>query len=141
MTVAELRDLLVNYLSSQGVLNVSGIYRTAVELKDLAEPQVSVVPSGVEVNPASRASTRRDISIDIAYRVVAQRDATEELDPHSAAVESIAGMVPAGTVISSGAPAILSASRSPLWSSEHLETHNVFTSVIKVVFLVIESNG
>jgi len=139
VTIPDLREAVVAYLGAAGIDGASGAYRTAVEAKDLVTAQVTVIPSSVVPTRLTRAKMRNDIAIDVAYRVAVLKDTVPELDPHNNTCEEVQALFSPGVVIATGAPPVITVSRSPLWSQEHLHEHSVFTSIIRVTFMDVIS--
>lgn len=107
------------------------------ELKDLESVKVTVMPKKVDIEPASRAADQYDFEIDIAVQ--------QKLDaPIDASVATLAGLVNEiaayfrKRIYSSLGAVWVGTKIDPIFSIEHIQPPSVFTSVISVVFRVVQ---
>ncbi len=104
------------------------------ELKTLA---VSVVPSHLSVQAASRGQVQRDVAIDIAVQQKLPQETSASLDPLLALAEEIAAHFQ-GKRLDSYPDAIwVKTEFQPIYAPEHIEQLRAFTSVCRLTFRVI----
>ena len=103
-------------------------YRPVFDLEDLKSLRVTVVPKGIVTESASRSSNQHDVAVDIAVQKRAAEKA--ELDALMLLVQEIADLLRLRRL--SGYPAAIwqKTENVPVFSAEHLETKQVFTSVL-----------
>jgi hypothetical protein len=114
-------------------------YRPVVDLRDLADLKVTVVPRGIVITPANRAGNQHDVQIDVAVQQKVNDADQASLDALMTLVERIgqffsrrrlSGLPGAGA----GAAVWTKTENKPIYSAEHLEQFRTFTSVVTFTF-------
>jgi len=119
------------------------VYLPEKDLPELVDLSVCVVPKGIETAVAGRNMIQHDVSIDIGVRKKLSASASAgsdhvELDSLSELVEQIAGYLRLRPL--SMAPARwIGSSVNPIYAVEHLRELRQFTSVLTVIYRVMES--
>jgi hypothetical protein len=112
-------------------------YRPQFELPDLKTLRVTVVPKAIEITGMARTVNQHDVSIDVAVqkKVAAADDA--ELDALMVLVERIADLFRLRRLSMFPTALWQRTLNVPIYSPEHLEQKQVFTSVLTLSFRVI----
>jgi len=120
-------------------LNAARHYRPVFDLAELKTLRVSVVPKGIEIASLGRNANQHDVSVDVAVQKKITLADNAELDGLMALVERIADLLRLRrlTVGTGVAAAVwVKTENVPVYSPEHLETKQVFTSVLTLTFRV-----
>jgi hypothetical protein len=108
-------------------------YRPVVDLRELAELKVTVVPRGVTITPANRAGNQHDVQIDVAVQQKVNDADQASLDALMTLVERIGQFFSRRRL--SGVQAVWTKTENkPIYSAEHLEQFRTFTSVITLTW-------
>jgi hypothetical protein len=108
-------------------------YRPVMDLRELAELKVTVVPRGVTITPANRAGNQSDVQIDVAVQKKVDDADSAALDELMVLVERIGDLFSHRRL--AGASATWAKTENkPIYSAEHLEQYRTFTSVVTLTF-------
>jgi len=137
--ILSVTDAVVAALKAEPLkLDAVRAYRPEFELPELKTVRVSVVPRGIEITGLGRNANQHDVSIDVAVQKKVDASDQEELDGLMAVVEKIADSLRLRrlewTGGSGGAAVWVKTENSPIYSPEHLESKQVFTSVLTLTF-------
>jgi len=113
------------------------LFQPAFTLEDLKDLRVSVVPRTTAISAASRDSSTFEFVIDVGVqkKLSAEGDAVE-IDSLLDLVEAIADHVRLKRLPDAPDAAWLGIAHEPVVSTESLEQHRVFTSVLTVTYRV-----
>jgi len=115
--------------------------RPSVELADLADLQVTVVPKGFEVSIASRSLSQYDVQVDVGIqkKLAAGADEDTEVPVMCGLVEEVADFLKGKRLEWTGWSAswVRPAVNEPVYSTEHLAEKRVFTSVLTLTYRVM----
>ena len=115
--------------------------RPSVELADLAELRVTVVPKGFEASVASRSLSQYDVQVDIGIqkKLPAGADEDTEVATMCGLVEEVADFLKGKRLEGTGWSAswVRPAVNDPVYSTEHLAEKRVFTSVLTLTYRVM----
>ncbi len=139
-TIALIADAVAAHINagtfSQPV-NAVRMYQPAFTLEDLAELRVSVVPRNVGIATASRDSSTFECVVDVGVqRKLPAEGEQAEIDGLLDLVEAIADHVRLKRLPDAPDAAWVGIAHEPVVSSEALEQHRVFTSVLSVTYRV-----
>ena len=116
-------------------------YRPEFELVELKTLRVSVVPRGIEIALLNRNANQHDVSIDVGVQQKVDPDDTAALDALMVKVQQIADELrlrrlelPGGL---GGAGVWVKTANEPVYSPDHLQTKQVFTSVLTFTYRVV----
>ena len=141
-------DALVTLLNAAPVPPATGFtptftaeraYRPQFDLEELQTLRVSVVPKAIEIQTLGRRANQHDISIDVAVQQKVDVADSAALDTLMALVQQIADFVRLRRIdLAGGSSAVwIKTDNTPIYSPEHLETKQVFTSVLTFTFRVV----
>lgn len=139
-TIAAIADAVAAHVNagtfSQPV-NAVRMYQPAFTLEDLADLRVSVVPRTVGIAAASRDSSTFECVVDVGVqrKLPAEGDQAE-IDALLDLVEEIADHLRLKRLPDAPEAAWAGIAHEPVVSSESLEQHRVFTSVLSVTYRV-----
>lgn len=112
-------------------------YRPQFDLAELKTVRVSVVPKAIGITSLMRNANQHDVSIDVAVqRKVNPADAAE-LDGLMLLTEQIADFFRLRRLSALPEALWTKTDNVPVYSPEHLETKQVFTSVLTLTFRVV----
>lgn len=111
-------------------------YVPAVDLADLADLHVTVVPRAVAITTATRDSSYFDCAVDVGVQKKVNPDEPDELDELMTLVEEIADHLRMKRLDEAPQAAWVSIENEPVFASEHLDQQRVFTSVLTVTYRV-----
>ncbi|HMN39622.1 MAG TPA: hypothetical protein PKE29_02180 [Phycisphaerales bacterium] len=139
-TIAAIADAVAAHINagtfSQPV-NAARMYQPAFTLEDLAELRVSVVPRTVGISAASRDSSVFECVIDVGVQKKLPADGADgEIDALLDLVEEITDHLRLKRLPDAPEAAWAGIAHEPVVSSESLEQHRVFTSVLSVTYRV-----
>jgi len=138
--IIELADVIVAELRAEPLqIDAVRAYRPEFELPELQTLRVSVVPRGIEITSSNRSLNRHDISIDVGVQKKVDADDSTALDSLMMLVQRIADQLRIKRLnLPGGGGAVWSkTANDPIYSPEHLQTKNVFTSVLTFTFCVV----
>jgi hypothetical protein len=139
-TIAAIADAVAAHINagtfSQPV-NPVRVYQPAFTLEDLADLRVSVVPRTVGITAASRDSSTFECVVDVGVQKKLPAEAEQaEIDGLLDLVEEITDHLRLKRLPNAPEAAWAGISHEPVVSSESLEQHRVFTSVLSVTYRV-----
>lgn len=111
-------------------------YSGAVKVKEMKELTVRVAPSSKETELVSRSDTLKEVGIDIAVQQVVlnwESDPTR-LDELMAIVDEIEGFL---KLLNLSGGIWQKIENKPAYIPEHLDQHNLYTSVITSTYKVV----
>jgi len=112
-------------------------YRPRVDLEELTEILVTVVPAGITPNPAesTRGGTRHDCTVDIGIQRRYEDDSNAGLDPLVELAEEIMDYLRSLDLGDAHGARLAAVENDPVFAPEHMD-QRVFTSVIKATYAV-----
>jgi hypothetical protein len=139
-TIAGIADAITAYINtgtfSQPV-NAVRMYQPAFTLEELADLRVSVVPRTTAITAASRDSSVFECVIDVGVQKKLSAEGAEgEIDALLDLVEEITDHLRQKRLSDAPEAAWAGIAHEPVVSSESLEQHRVFTSVLSVTYRV-----
>jgi len=139
-TIAALADAVAAHVSAgfygQPVTAVR-MYQPAFTLEDLKDLRVSVVPRTTGISAASRESSTFECVLDVGVqKKLPAEGEVAEIDGLLDLVEEIADHVRLKRLPDAPDAAWVSIAHEPVVSTESLEQHRVFTSVLSVTYRV-----
>jgi len=141
-TVIDVADAVVASLNAPGApgfaLPFTAVrkYVPAVELSDLADLNVTVVPKAAEITTATRTSSYFDCTIDIGIQRRVNPDEPAELDALADLAEQIVDHLRLKPLEALPEAAWMDIAHEPVFATEHLDQQRVFTSVVSVTYRV-----
>ena len=136
-TIADAAAAHINAGTFSQPVNAVRMYQPAFTLEDLTDLRVSVVPRTVGIAAASRDSSVFECVVDVGIqRKLPAEGAEAEIDALLDLVEEIADHLRLKRLPDAPEAAWAGISHEPLVSSESLEQHRVFTSVLSVTYRV-----
>jgi len=137
-TITAIADAVAAHVSagpfSQPVAAVR-MFQPAFTLEDLKDLRVSVVPRTVQMTPVTRDSLAIEYVVDVGVQKKLPADnADAEIDELLALVEAIAEHLRFQRLPGFPDAAWVGISNEPVVSTEALEQHRVFTSVLSVTY-------
>jgi hypothetical protein len=114
-------------------------YRPEFDLVDLKNLRVSVVPKAIEITSLGRRANQHDVGVDVAVQQKVDLADTATLDGLMLLVQQIADFLRLRRIdLADGASAMwVKTENTPIYSPDHLETKQVFTSVLTFTFRVV----
>lgn len=139
-TIAAIADAVTAHINagtfSQPV-NAVRMYQPAFTLEDLADLRVSVVPRTVGIAAASRESSTFECVLDVGVqKKLPAEDEQTAIDGMLDLVEEITDHLRLKRLPDAPEAAWAGIAHEPVVSSESLEQHRVFTSVLSVTYRV-----
>jgi len=137
-TITAIADAIAAHVSAgtflQPVLAVR-MFQPAFTLEDLKDLRVSVVPRTLQMTPVTRDSLAIEYVVDVGVQKKLPADnADAEIDELLALVETIADHLRFQRLPGFPDAAWVGISNEPVVSTEALEQHRVFTSVLSVTY-------
>ena len=119
-------------------LGATRLYRPEFDLAQLKTTQVTLVPKKIEITNIARNANQYDVSIDVAVQKKVDLANQADLDGLMALVEQIGEFFRLRRLTLAGGGSALWAKteNDPIFAPEHLETKQVFTSVLTLTFKV-----
>jgi len=111
-------------------------YQPILELSQLHELRVSVVPKSLTATAATRADAFFDCAIDIGVQRKVNADDAPTLDGLMHLVEEIGDRLRVHRLEAFPGAAWLATENDPIFAPDHLEKERVFTSVLTVTYRV-----
>jgi len=116
-------------------VNAQRLFQPAFTLEDLKGLRVSVVPRTLQMTPVTRDSLAIEYVVDVGVQKKLPADnADAEIDELLALVEAIAEHLRFQRLPGFPDAAWVGISNEPVVSTEALEQHRVFTSVLSVTY-------
>lgn len=112
-------------------------YRPQFDLAELKALRVSVVPRGIVIESLMRHANQHDVGIDVAVQKKVSPTDAAELDGLMLLTEQIADFFRLRRLSASPEALWTKTDNVPVYSPEHLETKQVFTSVLTLTFRVV----
>ena len=110
-------------------------YQPLYDLAHVQTLRVSVVPSGQEIERATRSDYDFDFAVDVGVqKKVAKPLVRAELDALTGLVEEILDYLLEKVLPGDLGVTLISLMNKPIYAPEHLEQKHVFTSVITAVY-------
>ncbi|MGE3108352.1 MAG: hypothetical protein AB7O77_08370 [Phycisphaerales bacterium] len=139
-TIAAIADAVAAHINagtfSQPV-SAERMYQPAFTLEDLADLRVSVVPRTVGIAAATRDSSFFECVVDVGVqKKLPAEGADSEIDALLDLVEEITDHLRLKRLPDAPEAAWAAIAHEPVVSSESLEQHRVFTSVLSVTYRV-----
>ena len=137
VTIADALAAHINAGTFSQPVNAVRMFQPAFTLEDLKELRVSVVPRTTGISAASRDSSNFDCVLDVgAQKKLPVEGDAAEIDGLLDLVEAIADHVRLKRLPDAPDAAWVAIAHEPVVSSEALEQHRVFTSVLSVTYRV-----
>lgn len=112
-------------------------YRPQFDLPELKTVRVSVVPKGIGITGLMRNANQHDVSIDVAVQKKVNPADAAELDGLMLLTEQIADFFRLRRLAALPEALWTKTDNVPVYSPEHLEQKQVFTSVLTLTFRVV----
>lgn len=112
-------------------------YRPTFDLAALKTVRVSVVPRSLTISALGRASNQHDVAVDVAVQKKVDPADSAELDSLMRLVEQIADFFRLRRLTELPEAMWTRTENQPVYSPEHLEQKQVFTSVLTFTFRVV----
>lgn len=112
-------------------------YRPQFDLAELKTVRVSVVPKGIGITGLMRNANQHDVAIDVAVQKKVNPADAAELDGLMLLTEQIADFFRLRRLSALPEALWTKTDNVPVYSPEHLETKQVFTSVLTLTFRVV----
>lgn len=112
-------------------------YRPQFDLAELKTVRVSVVPKAIGITGLIRNANQHDVSIDVAVQKKVNTADAAELDGLMLLTEQIADFFRLRRLSALPEALWTKTDNVPVYSPEHLETKQVFTSVLTLTFRVV----
>jgi hypothetical protein len=147
-TILQVADSLVALINASSLgqwATASRKYRVDVRLEELTDPTIAVVPASESSTRALRGFDNFEMAVDVGILQKLTPDANgqfddAELDALMARVEELVDLVrdPSATHPGAFPNAVYLGVESPggLYNDEHLEHHNQFTAVRRILYRV-----
>ena len=139
-TIAAIADAVAAHINAgtySRPVSAERMYQPAFTLEDLKDLRVSVVPRTVGISAASRDSSTFECVIDVGVQQKLPAEAEEdEIDALLDLVEEIADRLRLTRLPGAPEAAWVGIAHEPVVSSESLELHRAFTSVLSVTYRV-----
>jgi len=122
-------------------ITVIRAYRPRRDLKDLADPLLTVAPHAIEIERESRGGNSHEYQVDVAVQQKLVESTPEEdtdqrieqADALMRLVEEVADWA-LPLVLTSPVARCLRVSNEPAFSPQHWDEYGLFTSVLQIVF-------
>ena len=147
--IMDIADALADALNDEGndfslEFTAACAYQALLELPDMKDLHVTVVPKGVAMSPADRSRVQHEVQVDIAVQKKLgpasdqeEYDEQAELDGLMGLVEEIGDFLKFRRLGSQPAAAWVKTDNDPIYSQDHLERLRQFTSVLTVTYRVV----
>ena len=148
--IVDIADALSDDLNDEGNdfsmdFTAARAYQALLELSEMKDLHVTVVPKGVVLAPADRSRVQHDVQVDIAVqkKLGPASDDEEEYDEQAelnglmGLVEEIADFLKFRRLGSQPTAAWVKTDNDPIYSQDHLERLRQFTSVLTVTYRVV----
>lgn len=118
-------------------LNAVRHYRPQFELAELKMLRTSVVPKGMVTTSLGRTSNQHDVSVDVAVQKKVDPSDATALDGLMLIVGEVADFFRLRRLTALPAAIWSKTENVPIYAPEHLESKQVFTSVLTFTFRVV----
>ena len=147
--IMDIADALADALSDEGndfslEFTAARAYQALLELPEMKDLHVTVVPKGVALAPADRSRVQHDVQVDIAVQKKLgptsdeeEYDEQAELDGLMGLVEELSDFLKFRRLGSQPTAAWVKTENDPIYSQDHLERLRQFTSVLTVTYRVV----
>lgn len=139
-TIAAIADAVAAHINAgtfSRPVSAERMYQPAFTLEDLADLRVSVVPRTVGIAAATRDSSLFECVVDVGVQKKLPAEGTDaEIDALLDLVEEITDHLRLSRLPDAPEAAWAGIAHEPVVSSESLEQHRVFTSVLSVTYRV-----
>jgi hypothetical protein len=138
-TISDIADAVaasLNNASFSQPITAQRKYLPAVDLAELSELHVTVVPRTVTITTATRDSSYFDCVIDVGIQKKINPDEMAELDALVNLAEEIVDHMRMRELDSYPGAAWLSTTHEPIFAPEHLDQERAFTSVVSATYRV-----
>jgi hypothetical protein len=144
--VTDIADAVVAELNAAPVPPATGFsqaftairaYRPQFDLTELKTLRVTVVPKAIEIINITRHSNQNDVAVDVAVQKKVNPAVPAEMDAMMALVEQIGDFFRLRRLTSLPTALWTKTENTPVYSPEHLEQKQVFTSVLTLTFRVV----
>ncbi|MCL2647568.1 MAG: hypothetical protein FWD61_11275 [Phycisphaerales bacterium] len=138
--VVDVADAVVAMLKAEPLkLDAIRAYRPEFELVELKTLRVSVVPRGIEITSLNRNANQHDVSVDVGVQQKVDPNDAAALDALMAKVQQIADELRLRrlTLPNDGSAIWVKTANEPVYSPDHLQTKQVFTSVLTLTYRVV----
>ena len=139
-TIATIADALAAHINAGSFgqpVNAVRMFQPAFTLEDLKDLRVTVVPRTIAIAAATRDSSTFECVLDVGVqKKLPAEDEAAEIDGLLDLVEAIADHVRLTRLPDAPDAAWVGVTQEPVVSSESLEQHRVFTSVLSVTYRV-----
>ncbi len=112
-------------------------YRVTLDLTQMTDLQVNVVPKAIDISALSRATNQRDIQIDVGVQKKLTGVSQGDMDPLMDLVEAIEKHVRDTLIFDPGNARWIATQNIPVFSQEHLAESRMFTSVLTFTFKTV----
>jgi hypothetical protein len=137
--VAELNAAQVDPAPGFGqTFTATRAYRPVFDLADLKTLRVTVVPKGIEIINITRNANQNDVSVDVAVQKKVNPADAAEMDALMTLVEKLGDFFRLRRLAALPTALWTKTENVPIYSPEHLETKQVFTSVLTLTFRVVK---
>ena len=137
--VIHVADAVVTVLKADPLkLDAVRAYRPEFDLAELKTLRVSVVPRGIEITSLGRNTNQHDVSVDVGVQQKVDSANNTALDNLMTLVEKIADQLRLKRLeLPGGGSAIwIKTANEPIYSPDHLQTKQVFTSVLTFTYRI-----
>ena len=108
------------------------------ELADLKDLRVTVVPSSVEIEGASRVLSQHDVWIDIGIQKKLGKNLDTEVAQLCGLVEEIGEFLKRRPLQATPYAIWVKTANEPIYAADHLAEQRTFTSVLSVTYRVLK---
>lgn len=136
-TIIDIADAVVAHLNAGSFsqpVSAQRIYQPAFTLEELTDLRVSVVPRSTSITTASRDSSTFECSVDVGIQKKIGEE--NEIDGLLDLVEELAGHLRLKRLPGAPDAAWVGIAHEPVVSTEALNEHRAFTSVLAVTYRV-----
>jgi hypothetical protein len=112
-------------------------YRPVYDLADLKTLRVTVVPKGLEIVNITRNANQNDVSVDVAVQQKVDPNDSAQMDALMQLVEKLGDFFRLRRLTALPTALWTKTENVPIYAPEHLETKQVFTSVLTLTFRVV----
>jgi len=138
-TVVDVADAVVaslNGASFSQPVSAERKYVPAVDLAELVDLHVTVVPRAVSITTATRDSSYFDCTVDVGIQKKVNPDDVAELDALVNLTQEIVDHLRMRRLETLPYAASMSIANDPVFAPEHLDQERAFTSVVSVTYRV-----
>jgi hypothetical protein len=136
-TITDIADAVVTGLNAgtfSQEFTAQRSYRPVMDLPQLQALHVTVVPRDVTIASAGRDRNQHDCRIDIAVQKKVDQEQPAEIDSLMDLVEEIIECFQGHRLDDYPDAALVRIENAPIYSVEHMDQHQVFTSVVTLTY-------